>query len=71
MESEVNTLSELKVAGNVDKEYIPSNDAVGTRWIYAVKSDRRFKPRIVPQRFRDNLKLNASDVLSPACKADI
>ena len=69
MESELRSLAEHRVAENVDTD-IQGSKVIGTRWVFAVKSDGRFKARIVAQGFRDKLKLKASEVYSPVCRGE-
>lgn len=62
VQSAVCSLHEYSVARNVEESTPDGTNIIGTRWIYAVKPEGRFKVELVVPRLLDKLRLKESNV---------
>lgn len=71
MKSELASLSENKLAHQVEEASVPQDTKViRARCVFPVKPDGRFKSRLVAQGFRDRFRLPIGDVSSPVCRGE-
>ena len=71
MQKELRSLEDHQVADLVPPESVPAGHSViGTRWVYRVKTDGRFKARVVVQGWAQQHGIDCFTTFAPVCRID-
>ena len=68
MRGELQSLDEHEVADSIPSTSVPPGcSVIGTRWVFRVKTDGRFKARLVVQGWAQQHGLDCSTTFAPVC----
>ena len=69
MDKELATLRQHDVADLTPASAVPKHcKVIGTRWVFRVKSDGRYKARLVAQGYHQRVGIDCNDIYAPVCR---
>ena len=71
MLDELRSINEHRVADIIPAGAVPpNNNIIGTRWVYKVKADGRFKARLVVQGWSQRHGFDCGSTFAPVCRLE-
>ncbi len=69
MDKELASLRQHDVADLIPESEVPEHSKViGSRWVFRVKSDGRFKARLVAQGYHQRVGIDCNEIYAPVCR---